>query len=95
MEAIQNSRRVICLMTQSYLKSKWQDFELNIARMEAIEDRKDLHFVHLILFPEVDKVLKVISDLIRNECYTEYPGEACAFEEFWKELGVLISKDTE
>lgn len=95
MEAIQNSRRVICLMTQSYLKSKWQDFELNIARMEAIEDRKDLHFVHLILFPEVDKVLKVISDLIRNGCYTEYPGEACAFEEFWKELGVLISKDTE
>lgn len=88
MEAIQNSRRVVCLVTKSYLKSRWQDYELNMSRMEAIEDRENLNFVHLILFPDVcnGSVSIQTLDLVRQECFTEYPEEECAYDYFWETL---------
>lgn len=88
MEAIQNSRRVVCLVTKSYLKSRWQDYELNMSRMEAIEDRENLNFLHLILFPDVCNGFISIQtlDLIRKECFTEYPEEECAYDDFWETL---------
>lgn len=95
MEAIQNSRRVVCLVTKSYLKSKLQDYELNMSRMEAIEDRGNLNFVHLILFPDVCNVSISIQtlDLVRQECFTEYPEEQCALDDFWERLRSIISKE--
>lgn len=95
MEAIQNSRRVVCLVTKSYLKSNLQDYELNMSRMEAIEDRGNLNFVHLILFPDVCNVSISIQtlDLVRQECFTEYPEEQCALDDFWERLRSIISKE--
>uniref|UniRef100_K1RB29 Toll-like receptor 13 n=2 Tax=Magallana gigas TaxID=29159 RepID=K1RB29_MAGGI len=88
MEAIQKSKRVVCLVTRSYLKSTWQDYELNMSRMEAIEDRENLNFVHLILFPDVynGSISIQTLDLVRQECFSEYPEEECAFDDFWETL---------
>uniref|UniRef100_A0A8W8JI79 TIR domain-containing protein n=1 Tax=Magallana gigas TaxID=29159 RepID=A0A8W8JI79_MAGGI len=88
MEAIQKSKRVVCLVTRSYLKSKLQDYELNMSRMEAIEDRENLNFVHLILFPDVcnGSISIQTLDLVRQECFSEYPEEECAFDDFWETL---------
>ncbi|XP_052712103.1 toll-like receptor 4 [Crassostrea angulata] len=88
MEAIQKSKRVVCLVTKSFLKSTWQDYELNMSRMEAIEDRENLNFVHLILFPDVcnGSISIQTLDLVRQECFSEYPEEECAFDDFWETL---------
>uniref|UniRef100_A0A8W8JHP2 TIR domain-containing protein n=1 Tax=Magallana gigas TaxID=29159 RepID=A0A8W8JHP2_MAGGI len=88
MEAIQKSKRVVCLVTKSFLKSTWQDYELNMSRMEAIEDRENLNFVHLIIFPDVcnGSISIQTLDLVRQECFSEYPEEECAFDDFWETL---------
>lgn len=88
MEAIQKSKRVVCLVTKSFLKSTWQDYELNMSRMEAIEDRENLNFVHLILFPDVcnGSISIQTLDLVRQDCFSEYPEEECAFDDFWETL---------
>ncbi|XP_048766858.2 toll-like receptor 4 [Ostrea edulis] len=95
MDAIQDCKRVICLTSKRYLKSKWRDYELNMARMEAIEGRENLKFVHLVLFPEVynSALPNSLVDLVRDECVTEYPQEACAYDDFWETLKALIVED--
>lgn len=94
MEAIQKSKRVVCLVTKTYLKSKLQDYELNMSRMEAIEDRENLNFVHLILFPDVcnGSISIQTLDLVRQECFSEYPEEECALDDFWETLKEHINR---
>ncbi|XP_056016781.1 toll-like receptor 4 [Ostrea edulis] len=94
-DAIQDSKRVICLTSKRYLKSKWRDYELNMARMEAIEGRENLKFVHLVLFPEVynSALPNYLVDLVRDECVTEYPQESCAYDDFWETLKALLGED--
>lgn len=95
MDAIQDSRRVICLISKKYLKSKWRGYELNMARMEAIETRENMKFVHLVLFPEVynGHLPKYLLDLVRDKSVTEFPDEECAYDDFWETLKSLILKE--
>ncbi|XP_056013705.1 toll-like receptor 4 [Ostrea edulis] len=95
MDAIQDSKRVICLISKRYLKSKWRDYELNMARMEAIEARENLKFVQLVIFPEVynGHLPKCITDLELCKCVHEYPEEACAYDDFWETLKTVIEED--
>ena len=63
-----------------------------MAKVEGINDRGTLDYVILILLPEVYNggyPYKII-DLIRKDCYIEYPMESCAFDDFWDRLARMI-----
>nr|XP_022294553.1 toll-like receptor 13 [Crassostrea virginica] len=94
MNGIQESKRTICLISKKYLESSWRDYELNMAKVEGIEDRGNLNYVILILLPEVYEDMHVfpnkIKDLIDKECYIEYPNEPCGCDDFWDRLAKKI-----
>ena len=77
MDCICQSKHLICVVTRGYIESNWQMYELNMARMEGIEARRTLRFVHLILMPDVctSKYPRTVRDFIRKGYYTEYPDD--------------------
>ncbi|XP_056016544.1 toll-like receptor 4 [Ostrea edulis] len=92
MHSLQESRKTVCVVSKTYLESRWRDYELNMAKIEGIVDRGRLDFVILILLPEVCKsgYPSKIMDLVMRNCYVEYPEEPCAYDDFWEKLVNMI-----
>ncbi|XP_022290924.2 toll-like receptor 4 [Crassostrea virginica] len=92
MSSLQESKRTICIVSKKYLESKWRDYELNMAKVEGIKDRGTLDYVILVLLPEVYNggYPHKIIDLVRKDCYIEYPMESCAYDDFWDRLARMI-----
>ncbi|XP_061176380.1 toll-like receptor 4 [Saccostrea echinata] len=88
MTGIHESRKVLCIVSKRYLKSKWRDYELNMAKVEEIKDRESADFVILILLPEVynSGYPSKVMDLVKRESFIEYPEESCAYDDFWEKL---------
>jgi hypothetical protein len=88
---LQESRKTVCIVSKKFLESKWRDFELNMAKIEGIIDRSRLDFVILVLLPEVNNIYpSKIMDLMKRNCYIEYPEESCAYDDFWDKLAAMI-----
>lgn len=95
MKSLQESKRTVCIVSKKYLTSTWRDYELNMAKVEGIEDRGSLDYVILVLLPEVyngKQLPNTIMDLIRKERYIEYPVESCAYDDFWDRLIRMIEQ---
>jgi hypothetical protein len=92
MYSLQESRKTVCIVSKKYLESKWRDYELNMAKIEGIIDRGRLDFVILVLLPEVynSSYPSKIIDLVKRNCYVEYPEEECAYNDFWEKLADMI-----
>jgi Leucine-rich repeat (LRR) protein len=95
MDFISRSKRTICVVSKSFLESDWQDYELNMARMEGIEARKSMKFVFLILMSDVcqSKYPRKASDFIKKGCYIEYPEQTYGQTVFWESLRKEIEKE--
>ena len=48
MKAIDESRKVVIVMSESFLKSKWGEFELEISRMEMFQQDRPLLIVIML-----------------------------------------------
>lgn len=94
MNGLHESRRAICIVSKRYLNSKWRDYELNMAKVEGIKDRGRLDFVILILLPEVYNggYPSKIMDLVKKNCYLEYPEESCGYDDFWEKLIQILTR---
>ncbi|XP_048770821.2 toll-like receptor 4 [Ostrea edulis] len=92
MYSIQESRKTVCIVSRKYLESRWRDYELNMAKIEGIVDRGRLDFVILVLLPEVynSGYPQKMMDLVKRNCYVEYPDESCAYDDFWEKLTDMI-----
>ncbi|XP_061177033.1 toll-like receptor 4 [Saccostrea echinata] len=95
MDYISRSKRTLCVVSKDYLVSDWQDYELNMARMEGISSRKTLKFVYLILMPDVcqSKYPRKARDFIKKGCFIEYPDDPLGNRVFWESLRKEIQKD--
>jgi toll-like receptor 13 len=95
MDFISRSKRIICVVSKSFLESDWQDYELNMARMEGIEARKTMKFVFLILMPDAyqSKYPRKANDFIKKGYYLEYPEQNCEQTVFWESLREEIERD--
>ncbi|XP_062598255.1 toll-like receptor 4 [Saccostrea cucullata] len=95
MDCISRSKRTVCVVSKNYLESDWQDYELNMARMEGISARKTLNFVFLILMPDVcqSKYPRKARDFIKKGYFIEYPDDPVGKGVFWETLRNEIKKD--
>lgn len=95
MEGLQESRKTVCVISKRYLSSKWRDYELSMAKVEGIKDRGSMRFVILILMPDVYNGVypSKVMDLVKHECYLEYPDNQRGHEEFWEKLMQRIDEN--
>ena len=90
--AIENSRKTIIILTSSYLKSHWCMFEFNMAIMEKIHKRSGTEnsFVVKLHDFNVREMDANVLDLLRSESYIEYPQHTEDISIFWLRLKETI-----
>ncbi|XP_062607109.1 toll-like receptor 4 [Saccostrea cucullata] len=75
--AIHNSQRTVCMLTSDYLGSYWCNYEMNMARMEAICARNRSNVLFFIICQKgITKNIPLKwMDLIHGKSYLEFFGE--------------------
>ncbi|XP_056016926.1 toll-like receptor 4 [Ostrea edulis] len=91
MRALGRSKKTICVVSKSYLKSKWRTYELNMVKMEGMKSRGSLRYVQLILMPDLfeesTSCNTKIRDLIDQKCFLECPPKDSSLQDiFWRDL---------
>ncbi|XP_062612003.1 toll-like receptor 4 [Saccostrea cucullata] len=75
--AIHISKRTICILTSHYLKSYWCNYEMNMARMEAVYSRKSADVLFFVILQK--SVVKELPwkwmDLLERKSYMYFPAE--------------------
>jgi hypothetical protein len=76
--AIEMSRKTICVVSKSYLLSGWRDYELNMAKIEGIKKRGGLGHLLVIILPDAfgadQKCPNSLKDLIRQNYFLRFPS---------------------
>ena len=86
--SINQSRKTIIILSKSFLKSKWCQFEYNMARMESIYSRGGEDMVVLIMYERIS-VKDLSSHMlaqIESDSYLEYPDNEEGLVVFWDNL---------
>ncbi|XP_062615601.1 toll-like receptor 4 [Saccostrea cucullata] len=97
MDAIESSKMTVCVVSESYLKSGWRDYELNMAKLEGIKKRGGLHYVYLIILPGAydlkRKCPNSLKDLINENLFCHYPSEESMAELdiFWNDFSSVVA----
>ena len=93
LQAIKNSRMVVIILTQQFLKSKWCIYEFNMARMESIYSRNGENVIFCILLEDIDTkhLSPELIQTLENETFLKYPEEEHEKPYFWEMLKKALS----
>ncbi|XP_061169396.1 toll-like receptor 4 [Saccostrea echinata] len=97
MDAIESSKMTLCVVSESYMRSGWRDYELNMAKLEGIKKRGGLHYVYLIILPGAydfkRKCPNSLKDLINENYFCQHPSEEsrAVLETFWNEFSSVVA----
>ncbi|XP_052081800.1 toll-like receptor 4 [Mytilus californianus] len=72
--AIHESEKIVCLITQKFLESEWCNYELNIARVEGMWSRSGKNMIIIVLMENISKndlPIQII-ELIAHQTYIDY-----------------------
>ncbi|CAC5425109.1 unnamed protein product [Mytilus coruscus] len=85
---IHRSRRIICILTRSFLDSYYCMFEFNMARMESIYSRDGQNILFLIFYEQLSPkdLPLVILELVQQQSYIEYPNNEQGNVVFWAKI---------
>ncbi|CAC5387695.1 unnamed protein product [Mytilus coruscus] len=86
--SIHESRKVVCIITKSFLESYYYMFEFNMARMESIYSRSGENILFLVFFEQFrSKDLPLVMlELVQNDSYIEYPNDEQGNVVFWEKM---------
>ena len=86
LDAIENSRKTLIILSRSYLKHKWCIFEMHMAGIKAL--KADTNMLCVLMLEEVsnrDLPLKIMR-IIKDQQHIEYPGDDNLQDCFWDRL---------
>ena len=91
--AIHDSRKVICVISNSFLESHWCVYEFNMALMERIHAREGEDLLFLVLLKDFTSARAPLPmmEFIRSNSYLEYPEDEAYRPMFWSKLVDTIS----
>ena len=94
-EAIQNSRRTILILSPKFCDSEWTQFEYQRAQLESISKH---HRIIPIMFKDISQVAnldKNLEHIIKSITYLVWPGEDADekdINKFWSKLKLSMPK---
>ena len=93
--AIHDSRKVVCIMSNNFLRSEWCMYEFNMALMERVHARDGDDMLVLVLMKEFDtnRASLPILQFIRDKSYAEFPDDESCRPMFWSRMIETITLD--
>ncbi|CAG2238433.1 Toll-like receptor 4 [Mytilus edulis] len=89
---IHDSKRTICIVTQSFLDSYYCMFEFNMAKMESIYSREGQNILFLVFYENIPSknLPLVMLEVVQQQSYIEYPSDANERVVFWENINQAI-----
>ena len=88
---MEQSRKVILVISNYFTQSNYCDYEMNLARMQSVEQGRNLLVPILLEQPDVDRVSDCLYWVLRRLTYLEWPRNVDEQEEFWQKLREALS----
>ncbi|XP_061197405.1 uncharacterized protein LOC133205578 [Saccostrea echinata] len=93
-QAIENSRRTIMVLSPNYVESEWCRMEYQKAQHEMLKRK---HRIIPIMFRDItkcEKFDKALGDILRTVTYIQWPedGDSNKIERFWNQLRLSLPK---
>jgi hypothetical protein len=83
------SRMVVLVISRSFIRSNYCEYEMNLARMQSVQQGRNL-FIPILLEPvEIAEMSDCLSWIVRKLTYVEWPQEEHRVEdreEFWRKV---------
>lgn len=91
--AVHESRKIICIITRSFLDSYYCMFEFNMARVESIYSRGGQNILLLVFKDQIlpKELPLVMLEIIKQDSYIEYPNDEQGNIVFWAKMKEAIT----
>ena len=94
-DAINNSRKTLLVLSPSFLDSGWCNFEVRMARAKLVEERRDS--IVLVLYRSLDipgtRIPRKLMNLLDRKTYAEWTTNPEGQELFWSKLVSVLQRD--
>ena len=94
-DAINNSRKTLLVLSPSFLDSGWCNFEVRMARAKLVEERRDS--IVLVLYRSLDipgtRIPRKLMNLLDRKTYAEWTTNPEGQELFWNKLVSVLRRD--
>ena len=93
LQAIKNSKKIVIVLTEQFLKSQWCIYEFNMARMESIYSRNGDNVIFCIMYEDIDTkhLSPELIETLESETFLKYPEEEPEKPYFWEMLKKALS----
>ena len=91
--AIEQSRKVILVISANFLASNWCRFELEISRMQSLERGRNLVVPVLMETIDFANMPSSLQWLVRKHTYIEWKDHAIGAEQFWARLRDVLKEN--
>ena len=92
--AIHESRKVVFIISENFLKSHWCMYEFNMTHIEQIHSRADEESLFLVLLGDFDskKAPRSMLNFIHKSTYLEFPDDRTTQPTFWLKMNDVLNK---